>query len=135
MRWDVVVPAWLVPIAADSVVQRVLGTDPAFSMAGERRFEIASMEYQLVTRGLLETEVSWRTVVQLDYWVRTMQDLIDLEKALIRLAHSDVAVTIGGHRMWTELVGDGGPLLGADQGSFTGSLDFRLRYIRGQFTS
>lgn len=135
MRWDVMVPAWLATIEADTVVQRILGTDPSFYMAGERQFECPSMEYTLLTRGIPEREVFWRTLVQLDYWVRTMEDLADLERALIGLLHSDLPVTIGGEAMETMLVGNGGPLEGAEENTFTGSLDFRLVYLKGRYRS
>ncbi len=133
MRWDAVVAAWLVPIAADSVVRGVLGTERGFYMAGEREFEVDSLEYQLIVPAVLDREVFWRTLVQLDFWVRTMADLVTLEKALVRLLHSDLAVTIGGIEMWTELVGDGRPLEGAADNTFTRSLDFRLTYLRNRY--
>lgn len=127
------VPAWLTRIVDDADVQSVLGTDPRFFMAGERQFEAGSMEYTLVTRGIPEREVFWRTLVQLDYWVRSMDELTTLERALVRLLHSDLPVTIGGESMETMLVGNGGPLAGAADQTFTGSLDFRLVYLKGRY--
>lgn len=133
MRWDAVVPAWLAPIAADSDVRGVLGTDAAFYMAGEREFEIGSLEYQLIVPAVLDREVFWRSLVQLDFWVRTMADLVTLEKALVRLLHFDLQVAIGGIPMRTEFVGDGRPLEGAADNTFTRSLDFRLTYLRNRY--
>ncbi len=133
MRWDAIVPAWLEVIAADSVVRGVLGTEKAFYMAGERDFEVGSLEYQLIVPAVLDREVYWRSLVQLDFWVRTMTELVTLEKALIRLLHSDLAVTIGGIAMWTQHVGDGRALEGAADNTFTRSLDFQLTYLRNRY--
>ncbi len=133
MRWDAIVPAWIETIAADTTVRSILGTEKAFYMAGERDFEIGSLEYQLITPAVLDREVFWRTLVQLDFWVRTMADLVTLEKALISLLHSDLEVTIAGIKMYTQHVGDGRPLEGAADNTFTRSLDFQLTYLRNRY--
>ena len=133
MRWDTVVPAWVEVIAADTDVRDVLGTGRAFYMAGEREFEVDSLEYQLIVPAVLYREVFWRTLIQLDFWVRTMADLVKLEKALLRLLHFDLAVTIGGIAMWSQHVGDGRALEGAADNTFTRSLDFQLTYLRNRY--
>ena len=44
MRWDAAVAAWLEVVAADSVVQSLLGTDPEFNLAGEHDYAVPSLE-------------------------------------------------------------------------------------------
>ena len=135
MRWDAAVAAWLVPIAADSVIQGVLGTDPEFNLAGERTFVIPSLEYSLISPAVLFQEVYWRTLIQLDMWTKTLADLVALEKALVRLLHYDVPVSIGAIPMWSEMQPGGVALAGAQDGTFGRSIDFHLTYLRARYSA
>ena len=136
MRWDVAVAAWLVPVAADSDVTDLLGLDPEFSKAGERDFKVPSLEYSLIVKATKFQEVYWRTLIQLDYWTKTLAELISLEKALIRLLDFDVPTTFGAVPMWSEMVpGEGGPLEGTRDGVNSGSLDFHLIYLRARYST
>lgn len=134
MRSDVVVPAWLVPIAADSVVQGILGIAPEFNMAGDRDHKIPSLEYTLVSPAVLFQEVYWRTLIQLDMWTYDLAELFSLEKALVRLLHFDTPVTIGSIPMWSEMQPGGAALAGAADGVFGRSIDFHITYLRDKWT-
>ncbi len=134
MRWDVAVAAWLVPLTTDSVVTGLLGKDPQIDLVGERDFVVPSLEYSLIVPAVLFQEVYWRTLVQLDYWLETIPDLVTLEKALVRLLHFDTPTTFGSIPMWSELVPGGGELPGSKDGVRGGSLDFNLTYLRSKYS-
>jgi len=134
MRWDAAVTAWLAPIAADSVVQGILGTAPEFNLAGERDHVIPSLEYTLISPAVLFMEVYWRTLIQLDLWSYDLAELVSLEKALVRLLHFDTPVTIGSIPMWSEMQQGGVALAGAADGVFGRSMDFHLTYLRDKYT-
>ena len=135
MRWDAAVAAWLVPIAADSVVKGILGDVPEFNLAGERDFIVPSLEYTLISPAVPFREVYWRTLVQLDFWTRSLADLTSLEEALVRLLHLQVPATIGSIPMWSQMLDGGGPLTGAADGHFGGSMDFHLIYLRARYSA
>ncbi len=135
MTWDDAITDWLALIAADTVVQGLLGTDPEFNMAGERTFVVPSLEYTLVSAAVPHLEVFWRTLVQLDYWTKTMADLVTLEKALVRLLHYDTPLTIGTTVMWSQMQAGGTPLQGATDGHFGRSMDFHLIYLRNRYSA
>ncbi len=130
MRWDVAVAAWLVPLTTDSDVTDLLGLDPQIDLVGERDFVVPSLEYTLVVPAQLFQEVYWRTLVQLDFWLETIPDLVKLEKALVRLLHFDTPTTFGAVPMWSEMIPGGGELPGSKHGVRGGSLDFNLTYLR-----
>jgi len=133
MRWDAVIPvAVIAPIMADTVVQGVLGDPPAFFMAGERQFRVASMQWQLIAN--TEGENFERSLVQLDCWVRTIDDVRTLERALRRLLHHETEVSVGGLDLWSRYVGSRS-LGGATDGTIARSLDFELTYLRGRFVA
>ena len=134
MRWDAAVAAWLEVVAADSVVQGLLGTDPEFNLAGEHDYAVPSLEYTLVSPAVPFREVFWRTLVQLDFWMKTLADLVSLEGALVRLLHHEVPVTIGAIPMWSQMIVGGTPLDGAKDGIFGRSMDFHLIYLRDRYT-
>lgn len=132
--WDAVLPLWLDLALADSEVASVLGdSPPAVYLVGERDRQVPAMEYTLVVAGL-ETEVYESSLVQLDLWTATIEQLVTLEKALRRLLHHDTTITLGGIKILTQLTG-GRPLAGADRdGALNHSLDFRLQYLRGKYS-
>ncbi len=134
MRRDAAVEAWLVPVAADSVIQGILGVAPEFNMAGERDYVIPSLEYSLISPAVLFGEVYWRTLVQLDMWAYTLAEIDSLEDALVRLLQFDTPVDIGTIPMWSEMQQGGGALAGAQDGVFGRSMDFHLTYLRGMYT-
>ena len=134
MRWDAAVEAWLEVVAADSVVQGLLGTDPEFNLTGEHDYAVPSLEYTLVSPAVPFREVFWRTLVQLDFWMKTLADLVSLEGALVRLLHHEVPVTIGAIPMWSQMIVGGTPLDGAKDGIFGRSMDFHLIYLRDRYT-
>lgn len=134
MRWDVAVAAWLVPVADDSVVQGLLGTVPEFNLAGERDFAVPGLEYALISPAVPFLEVYWRTLVQLDFWMRSLADLVSLERALVRLLHYDTPLSIGSIPMWSQMIVGGIPLEGARDGNFGRSMDFHLIYLREKYT-
>ncbi len=134
MRWDAAVAAWLVPVAADSVIQGILGTAPVFNMAGERDYVIPSLEYSLISPAVLFREVYWRTLIQLDMWAYELAELNSLEEALVRLLQFDTPVDIGTIPMWSEMQQGGVALAGAQDGVFGRSMDFHLTYLRGMYT-
>ena len=134
MRWDAAVEAWLEVVAADSVVQDLLGTDPEFNLAGEHDYAVPSLEYTLVSPAVPFREAFWRTLVQLDFWMKTLADLVSLEGALVRLLHHEVPVTIGSIPMWSQMIVGGTPLAGAKDGVFGRSMDFHLIYLRDRYT-
>lgn len=134
MRWDVAVAAWLVPVKEDSAVQDLLGTVPEFNLAGERDYEVPSLEYSLISPAVLFQEVYWRTLIQLDMWTKTLEDLRALERALVRLLHFDVPVEIGSIPMWSQMQPGGVPLAGARDGVFGRSIDFHVTYLRDRYT-
>lgn len=130
MRWDVIIPAWLDPIKADSDVRSVLGNSPALWMVGERDYDVPSCEWQLIAD--TEGENYEVTLVQLDFFVHKLQDVQTLERTLRRLCHHDTPITLDGHELWSQLVG-GGPLQGPDDGVLRRRLDFRLTYLRSRY--
>lgn len=131
MRWDTVIPTCLVaPIAADSDVISVVGT--RFYMSGEREFKIESMKWMLVSN--TEGENYEESLVQIDFWVRTLAQVRTLEDALRRLLHHETEVTVGGIDFWSKYV-DSRPLMGAKDGTIARSLDFRLTYLRERFAA
>ncbi len=133
MRWDVIVPDWLTLVEGDTEVVRVLGRPPALFMSGQRDRKVNSLEWTLIVPGL-ETELYETSLVQLDFWTTTMEQLAGLSKALRRLLHHDLPITVGSHKMWSQLVG-GRPLAGPDNdGALSHSLDFRLQYLRGKYS-
>ena len=132
MRWDTIVAAWLAHIVADSEVRAVLGEPPAVWMAGEREYTVPSLAWHLIAD--TEAENYETTMVQLDFWVTSSQDLTKLEKALRRLLHHDTPVTLGGVELWSELDGSR-PMDGPTQGILGRSLDFRLTYLRGRYVA
>jgi len=134
MTWDEAVAAWLVPVAADSVVQGLLGTVPEFNMAGEHDFKVPGLEYTLISPAVPFHEVYWRTLVQLDFWMRSLADLVALERALVRLLHYDTPLEIGDIPMWSQMIVGGVPLEGARDGTFGRSMDFHLIYLREKYT-
>lgn len=130
MRWDDVIPlAVVAPVVADSDVISVLGNPPAFFMAGEREFKVNSMRWTLIAN--TEDENWEESLVQIDFWVRTLAQLRTLERAIRRLLHHEIEATIGGIDLWSKYV-DSRPLMGATAGTLTRSLDFRLTYLRGR---
>jgi len=132
MRWDTVLPAVVAAISADSEVQSVLGNSPAFFMAGEREFKVNSMRWTLIANP--ESELWEEALVQFDFWVRSMSDVVTLAGALRRLLHQETETTIGGLKLWTKYV-DSRPLMGAKDGTIAHSLDFRFTYLRGRFAA
>lgn len=134
MRWDAAVPAWLAPVAADSDVQDLLGTVTEFNHVGERDFAVPSLEYTLISPATPLHEVYWRTLVQLDFWMKSFADLVSLERALVRLLHYDWPLPIGGIPMWSQMIIGGTPLQGARDGIFGHSMDFHLIYLRDRYT-
>ncbi len=136
MRWDAAVAAWLVPVAADSVVQGILGVDPEFNMAGEGDFVVPSLEYTLLAPDIPHLEVYWRSLVQLDMWAKTIDDVVTLEKALVRLLHLEVPASIGSIPMWSRKVGgESTPLPGAVDGVWRRSIDVQLTYLRDRWSA
>ena len=130
MRWDTVIPTCLIaPIEADADVQSVLGNPPAFFMAGERDFKVNSMRWTLIANP--EGENWEEALIQLDFYVRKLDDVRTLERALRRLLHHEIEVTVGGITLWSKYV-DSRPLGGAKDGTIARSLDFRLTYLRGR---
>ncbi len=134
MRWDVAVAAWLVPVAADSAIQGLIGVEPEFNLAGERDHAVPGLEYSLISPAVIFQEVYWRTLIQLDLWAYTLTEVVALERALVRLLHSDTPVTIGTIPMWSEMQQGGVALAGASDGIFGRSMDFHLTYLRGKYT-
>ena len=134
MRWDAAVAAWLVPVAADSDVTDLLGLAPEFGMVGEHDYVVPSLEYSLISPAIPFREVYWRTLIQLDFWTKTLDDLISLEKALVRLLHFDWPLTIGTIPMWSQMIEGGTPITGAADGVFGRSMDFHLIYLRDRYT-
>lgn len=130
MRWDTVIPAALmVPVEADSDVRAVLGNPPAFFMAGEREFKVNSMRWTLIAN--TEGENWEESLIQVDFWVRRLADVLTLEAALRRLLHHEIELTVGGVTLWSKYV-DSRPLGGATDGTIARALDFRLTYLRGR---
>lgn len=132
MRWDVVVEAWLGLIAPDSDVTEVLGADPEFFMAGEREFAAPGLEWSLIAN--TEGELWEISDVQLDFMVRKIDQLVKLEKALRRLLHHDLPITVDGIFMWSQMRGGGRPLQGPADGLLGRSIDCRLTYLRSRYT-
>ena len=135
MRWDAAVTAWLAPVVADSVVTGLLGLDTEFNLAGEGDYVIPSLEYSLIVPAVPFLEVYWRTRIQLDFWTKTIADLVSLEGALIRLLHLEWPATIGTIPMWSQMIPGGGPMPGAKDGIFSRSMDFHLIYLRARYSS
>ena len=135
MTWDDAVADWLSVVAADSVVQDLLGTAPEFNLAGERDYVVPSLEYTLISPAVPFREVFWRTLVQLDFWMSSLADLTSLEAALVRLLHHDVPVTLGTTKMWSQMIVGGTPLEGAKDGVFGRSMDFHLIYLQEKYSS
>ena len=135
MTWDDAVKDWLGVVAADSVVQGLLGTAPEFDLAGEHDYVVPSLEYTLVSPAVPFREVFWRTLVQLDFWMSSLADLVSLERALVRLLHHDVPVTLGTTKMWSQMIVGGTPLEGAADGVLGRSMDFHLIYLRERYTA
>lgn len=117
------------PIETDSDVKSVIGNPARFYMAGERKFEVESMRWQLIAN--TEGENYEESLIQLDFWVRSMDDVVTLEGALRRLLHHETEVTIGGIRLWSKYV-DSRPLGGAKDGTIARTLDFRQTYLRAR---
>ncbi len=134
MRWDVAVAAWLVPVKADSAIQGLLGTVPVFRLAVERDHAIPGLEYKLISPAVRFMEVYWRTLIQLDLFAYTIEEVIALERALVRLLDFDTPVSIGSIPMWSEMQQGGVELAGAADGIFGRSMDFHLTYLRGKYT-
>jgi hypothetical protein len=128
-----VIPTCLVaPVAADSDVLAVLGNPPAFYMAGEREFKVNSMRWTLIAN--TEGENYEESLVQIDFWVRSLTHVRTLERALRRLLHHETEVTIGGLDLWSKYI-DSRPLTGATDGTLARALDFRLTYLRGRYVT
>jgi hypothetical protein len=119
------------PVAADSDVLAVLGNPPAFYMAGEREFKVNSMRWTLIAN--TEGENYEESLVQIDFWVRSLANVRTLERALRRLLHHETEVTIGGLELWSKYI-DSRPLTGATDGTLARALDFRLTYLRERYT-
>lgn len=130
MRWDTVVDAWLGLVTPDTDVRSVLGQSPEFYMVGERERAVPSLEYSLIAN--TESEIWEISDVQLDYFTRSIEDLVKLEKALRGLLHHDLSITVSGIELWSELTG-GRPLQGPSDGVLSRSLDFRLTYLRSKY--
>jgi hypothetical protein len=120
------------PVAADSDVLAVLGTPPAFYMAGEREFKVNSMRWTLIAN--TEGENYEESLVQIDFWVRSLAHVRTLERALRRLLHHETEVTVGGLELWSKYV-DSRPLTGATDGTLARALDFRLTYLRARYVT
>lgn len=133
MRWDTVIPAAVVaPIMADEDVQSVLGNPPAFYMIGEREFGVQSMRWGLVSN--VEGELYEESLVQLDFWVRSVAEAVTLMGALRRVLHHETEVEIGGLKLWSMFV-EQRPIRTARDGIVEGSLDARLTYLRGRYAA
>lgn len=130
MRWDVIIDAWLDPVAADSDVRSVLGNPPELWMVGERERAVPSCEWELISD--IENENYEVTLVQLSFFVLKITDFVTLEQAVRRLCHHDTPIIRDGHELWSQLVG-GGPLQGPDDGTIRRRLDFRLTYLRSRY--
>lgn len=133
MRWDTVIPAAVVaPIMADTEVQSVLGSQPAFYMVGERDFKVQSMRWTLVSN--VEDENYEESLVQIDFWVRSIDDAVTLSAALRRLLHHEIEVTVGGIKLWSKYI-ESRPVRTARAGIVEGSLDFRLTALRARYVA
>lgn len=128
MRWPTLIGTCLVaPVMEDTEVQSVLGEPVEFFMAGERNFKVPSMRWTLIAN--TEGENWEQSLVQIDFWVRSLADATTLEGALRRLLHHETQVTIGGLKLWSQYV-DSRPLGGAKDGTIARALDFRQTYLR-----
>lgn len=134
MMWDTVLPLWLDLALDDADVVSVLGdSPPALFLVGDRDREVPAMEYTLIVAGI-ETEVYETSIVQLDMWTATIDQMVTLQNALRRLLHRDTAITLTGIRVLTQMTG-GRPLVGANRdGALNHSIDFRLQYLRGKYS-
>ena len=133
MRWDEVVPACVVaPVSADSDVISALGDSAVFFMAGEREYTVPSMRWTLISN--VEDELYEHSMVQIDFWVRSVPKAVTLLRALRRLLHHEAEVTLGGLKVWSKYVGSR-PVRTVRDGTVEGSIDVRLSYLRGRYVA
>lgn len=124
--------ALVAPVAADPDVQAVLGNPPAWFMEGERQFQVNSMRWQRIANP--EGENWEEALIQIDWWVRRLEDSLAIARALRRLLHHDTPITVGGERLWSQYV-DSRPLNGARDGTIAESMDFRLTFGRSRYVA
>lgn len=130
MRWPEVLEAIATAAAADSVLTGIYGT--AIRQAGSAAFEVPALEHTLIADG--EAEQWAPHTVQWDQWCETQADLINSERALMRLFHHDVPVVIGGLGMWA-LFTEGAELSSPDRDGVHGrAVRFRFTPIRERYT-
>lgn len=128
--WQAMVTA----MQADSTIRSVMGTPPncrIYLGRVARQFEVPSIEGIPVVD---TEEENWNPCdFQLDIYTKNMADLASVEYRVRRLFHHDVRTTIGGMRMFAQLLdarGFGGV---TDQDYFRRSLDFRMEPIRDRY--
>lgn len=130
-RWATVLQAWLGEAESDSVVQGLLGDGYQIAMAGERKFAVPSSDYSILSAGI-PGELWEPLLIQLDWWMSSMDALLTLEHAYRRLYHHDLPVTFGGVQMWSMLTGDE-RLPAVKDGIWSRALTFRLTSLRGRY--
>lgn len=131
MRWDDVIEAVMDALEADADVVAFLAGN-AISRASEQEFEKNRIEYTTITN--FEGE-NWETLlVQFDIMGERNRtgELLDAERAIRRILHQDLPITIGGVNMFSQLTA-ARDLPGAGDRVVGRSLDFRFEVTRSRY--
>lgn len=131
MRWTTDVALLLAVIEADATVQGVLGSGPmALYKAGERNFEVPSLEWTLVSE-TPDFEVFQDLLIQFDPFVRTEGDLETLHSSLYRLFHRDREWTTGGVKFRSQFIA--ARIQPAVDGVYQGPVEFSVKTVRQRY--
>lgn len=130
MRWQAALDAALDALVADSALEAVV--DGAIYMAGERGFEVPSVEWTLVD--VTPAELFEPFTVQFDGFARTMDDVLTIQDRLYAVLHSEVWRTLGGVKMRTQFSAVR-QIEGAEDGVLGLSIDFEFEPFKERFAT
>lgn len=137
MNWWEVWTNVLAALEAEPDIAEVLENDDYEStiyLDGERAFEVPSMTVLLVVN--LEEEVFAPADWQFDLYTRTMDELLQVERAMMRLLNQPLPVTLDGAELTAEFTaGAGGTLLrGPERDSYYHRrLEFTFTPVRSRY--
>ncbi len=127
MDWHRIADPLLDLLETDTDLTDIVGT--ALYMAGERDFEVPSVEWQVISE--THDEDMGVVIVQVDLFTHTDGDNATLESVIQR--HWDNrAQTLAGVYIESNFEG-GGTLPGADEGIYARFLTFRHRTVRERY--
>lgn len=134
MRTPTELPILLALVKADTTIGAILGAGAAMNLYkdGERDLEVPSMAYFLVYERP-EAEVYMEYLLQFDPFVRSEDDLQDIQVALFDLFHQETEWISGGVRFRSQHIATRN--LPTRAGVHTGPIEFSFKTVRQRYHS